>query len=246
MPATVPPFQVLAKGSLSPLVLTCEHASRRLPVTAPRSAALGKLLRSHWGWDIGGWELTRELSRRLGAGAIGGRWSRLYIDLNRKVDDPTLIRPVAEGLRLPWNARLGVREIERRILAIHAPYHAEVDRLILRRVVRGVRPLVLAVHTFTPLLDGERRDFDLGVLYRDHTTQALRLGRRCAELGLTVRYNQPYSGIAGLMYAAERHGLHHGLPCLELELNQGLFERRGAAARLGRLLARAIGELLAR
>jgi hypothetical protein len=46
------------------------------------------------------------------------------------------------------------------------------------------------------------------------------------------------------MYSVDRHGKHHGLPCLELELNQELFDRRSAAPRLARVVERGVRELL--
>jgi predicted N-formylglutamate amidohydrolase len=228
------------------LVLSCEHASNRLPFAARPSPAERRLLASHWGWDIGAWELTRELARRLRTSAVGGRWSRLVIDLNRRLDDPTLIRRKVEQVALSWNRQLDIAEIERRFLDYHAPYHLQLDRLILQRLVRDVRPLILAVHSFTGIYHGRLRPFDVGVLYDKHPALAHRLGRALRTAGLSVRYNQPYSGMAGLMYAADRHGTHYGLPCLELELNQRLFRRKRAASRLGRIVAEALRELVAR
>jgi predicted N-formylglutamate amidohydrolase len=239
------PYVGISPGALGPLVLTCEHAFKRVPGRYRVGAEAREILDSHWGWDIGAWEVTRGVAKRLGTSAVGGRWSRLLIDLNRAVGDPTLIRGVAGGIPLPWNAGLSETEIERRVLAYHARYHAEVDRLILRRVIRGIRPLLLAVHTFTPELDGEKRRFDAGVLFARHATLAHRLGRSLRQQGLTVRYNEPYSGMAGMMYSAERHGSHHGVPCLELELNQGLFRKPSAPRSLARIVARAAAPLVA-
>jgi predicted N-formylglutamate amidohydrolase len=226
------------------VLLTCEHATNRLPRDTRARGPVRAILESHWGWDIGAWELTRELARRLRAGAIGGRWSRLLIDLNRRVADPTLARLTAGGVSVPWNEGIDADEIERRILAYHMPYHAEIDRLILQRLVRGVDPVLLAVHRFTPLFDGRLRRFDVGILYEHHRGPAHRLGRALREEGLSVRYNQPYSGMAGMMYAADRHGTHHRLPCLELEINQELFDRKGAARRLGQSITRGLETML--
>lgn len=239
------PFLVESPRSVSPVLLTCEHAANRLPVVKGVRAEHRKLLNSHWGWDIGAWALAREMAGRLRASAIGGRWSRLLIDLNRRVDDPTLIRRTAGRTVLPWNDGIGADETERRVLAYHTPYHVEIDRLILRRLVRDVRPILLAVHSFTPRLSGRSRPFEIGILYEHHDGLARRLGRGMREAGLTVRYNQPYSGMAGMMYAVDRHGSHHRLPCLEIEVNQSLFERAGAARRLGGAIARGVRTLLA-
>ena len=60
-----------------------------------------------------------------------------------------------------------------------------------------------------------------------------------------MRYNEPYSGLAGMMYSIHRHATHHGLPCLELEVNQDLFHRKGAAQRLAAAVAQALEPLIA-
>jgi predicted N-formylglutamate amidohydrolase len=239
-----PPFLSIAPRSVAPLVLTCEHAANRLPFSAGIGREQRRLLASHWGWDIGAWALTRDLARRLKAGAIAGRWSRLLIDLNRRVDDPTLIRSRAGKVPLPWNEDVTAEQTERRILAYHTPYHVEVDRLILRRLVRGVRPLLLAVHSFTPWFDGRPRPYEIGVLYEQHRRLAHRLGRFLRDAGLSVRYNRPYSGMAGMMYAVDRHGSHYRLPCLELEVNHDILVRQAQVTRLGAVVARGLGQLL--
>jgi predicted N-formylglutamate amidohydrolase len=227
-----------------PVVLTCEHATNRLPGSSRPNVAEREILATHWGWDIGAWLLTREIAARLRTSAIGGRWSRLWIDLNRRVDDPALIRQRAAGIELSWNRQLTVTEREHRVMACHSPYHEAIDRLVIRRLVRGARPLLFAVHTFTPTFGAGRRSFDAGVLFERDRSLAHRLGRGLREAGLSVRYNRPYSGMAGMMYSVDRHGKHHGLPCLELELNQELFDRRSAAPRLARVVERGVRELL--
>lgn len=234
------PFMSLCSSSLSPIVLTCEHATNRLPFPARLDHEQRAILDAHWGWDIGAWQLTRELARGLGASAVGGRWSRLILDLNRPVDDPALIRRHAESVELSWNRRLSRAEIDRRIATIHVPYHAEVDRLIARRLVRGIRPLLLAIHSFTPSLGGRPRAFNVGVLYEHHERVARRFGCAIRRRGPSVRYNQPYSGKQGMMYSMDRHGTHHRLPCLELEVNQALSRR--PSARLTRVLLEALRE----
>lgn len=240
------PYLSIAPARRSSVVLTCEHATRRLPWPGRLGREERRVLDSHWGWDIGAWSLTRELARRLQATAVGGRWSRLFIDLNRRIDDPTLIRTVAGGVELPWNRGVDATEIERRIDVHHAPYHAEIDRLIMRRLVRGIRPLLFAVHTFTPVFDGRPRRFDIGILYERHRGLAHRLGRCLREEGLEVRYNRPYSGMAGMMYSVDRHGKHHRLACLEIEANHDLLRRPGASTALGRSISGGIRRLLDR
>ncbi|HKQ62227.1 MAG TPA: N-formylglutamate amidohydrolase [Candidatus Polarisedimenticolaceae bacterium] len=243
MPASATPPAFLRRGprALGAVVLTCEHASRRLPPPLAPRASERRLLASHWGWDPGAWSLTAAIARRLGTTAVGGRWSRLWIDLNRDVRDPTLVRAEAGGACPSWNERCGAAELERRIERGYLPYHLEVERQIARRLVRGVRPMVLAVHSFTAELEGRVRDFDIGVLFDHHGGPARRLGRSLAADGLRVRYNQPYSGRAGMMYSAERHGAAYGLVCLELEVNQARLARPGFGEWLAGRVVRALG-----
>lgn len=236
---------MLRPHALTPLVLTCEHASPRLPVRVGPRGVLRELLAGHRGHDRGAWGLTRALVRQSGGSAVGGGLSRLWIDLNRRVGDPELILDRVEGVELPWNRDLAVEDLEARVMDVHAPYHEAIDRLILRRLVRGLRPLVLAVHTFTGEYRGRRRRFDAGVLYDRHAGPAHRLGRALREAGLSVRYNEPYSGREGMMYSADRHGTHHRLVCLELEVRDDLALAPGFPGRLARVLAPALAGISA-
>jgi predicted N-formylglutamate amidohydrolase len=238
--------RVLGPRSLSAVVITCEHASPHLPAgLGPRAAAERRILESHWGWDIGAWSVATRLAGHLGASAVGGAVSRLVVDLNRSAGDPSLVRCEAEGVRLSWNAPVPAETIERRMLAWHVPYHQTIDALILRRLVRGVRPLLFSTHTFTNVYEGRRRDFDIGVLFDRSRTEAAILARGLRRAGYRVLFNRPYSGLAGMMYAIHRHGVHHGLPCLELEINQDLFIRPGAARRIAADVARALRPVIA-
>jgi len=203
------------------------------------------LLRTHWAWDIGIWDVARVVSRHLDATAVGGCFSRLVVDLNRDPMDDTLIRREAEGIALPFNARVGPREAGRRVLRIHAPYHAEIDRQVARRTASGVRPFLLSFHSFTPFLNPRRRRFDAGVLYSDHARLGGRLGRELAQQGFSVRYNRPYSGREGLIYAVARHGSNHRVPYLELEINQRLLGDPAGRRRVGRRVAAATAGFLA-
>ena len=239
-----PPYRLLRRRSLSPLVITCEHASRRLPAGIPRTG-LAELLACHRGWDIGVWEVAREVSRRLAATAIGGRYSRLFVDLNRDPSDPTLMLTEVDGRPVPINRRLTPREAGRRVRLAHAPYHAEIDRQMARRSAARVSPLLISFHSFTPVLNPARRRFDVGVLFADHAPLARRLGAALVRQGFSLRFNRPYSGLEGLIYAAARHGSFHRVPYLELEFNQKLLGTPPRCRIVGARAAGAIAEILA-
>lgn len=226
-------------------VLTCEHASCAVPRAYRGLGVRRAALRDHIGWDIGAREVQREVARRLGAPSVASRWSRLLVDCNRDVDDPSLIVAASDGVVVPGNAALDDAERRRRIALYHAPYHAAVDRTVARAKRRhpDAAVQILALHSFTPVLGGEARPFDVGVLFDAYPVLARRLGRALARQGYRVRYNEPYSGLAGLIYSARRHGEAHDVAYVELEINNALVRTRAGAARLGRDVARALAEL---
>lgn len=238
---------ILRGRSLSPLLITCEHASRSAPAgIGPVDAETRALLRTHRGWDVGIWEVVSAVSRFLGATAVGGRYSRLAVDLNRDPSDTSLIVSEADGVAVSFNARITPREAGRRVSRLHAPYHAEIDRQLARRTAAGVCPLLVSFHSFTPYLNPRRRRFDAGVLFRDHPRLARRFGRELERQGFSVRYNRPYSGLEGLIYAAARHGSSHRIPYLELELNQRLLGKEADCRSIARRAAAALSGLLPR
>ena len=59
------------------LVITCEHASNAVPEPLKANDADQAWLDSHWGWDIGAAQLTRELVARKSCCAVLARFSRL-------------------------------------------------------------------------------------------------------------------------------------------------------------------------
>jgi predicted N-formylglutamate amidohydrolase len=215
------------------LVLTCEHASRAVPA----DVALGvdeALLDAHWGWDRWVLDVLERVAPPLDATSIASRVSRLVVDVNRDPADATLCVPRVEGRPVPGNCELAPAARAARVARFHAPYHAAIDaelaRLVRRHGAEGL--LLVSLHSFTGEWTGQDRDFDVGVLFDAHEPLARRVRDAFAAQGLRARLNEPYSGLAGLIYAAKRHGDAHGVRYVELELNQHVLERAAARERL--------------
>ena len=217
-------FIVLNADSRGPFVLTCEHASCAVPVEYDDLGLDAEELSEHIGWDIGAGALTAVLAQRLGAPAVQSGVSRLVIDCNRDLGDHDLIAAESHGVHVPGNQRVDAPERERRVREFYWPYHETVDAVLAQRP----DAFLLSVHSFTPVLNGRERRFDVGVLFDSFAAEAEQLGEALAQDGLTVRYNQPYSGLDGLIFSARTHGMRHGLRYLEIEVNNRLL--RGAAA----------------
>jgi predicted N-formylglutamate amidohydrolase len=86
-----PAFEAIPGALDSGALIICDHASNAIP---PGYGTLGlppEALDRHIAYDIGAAEVTRALATQLGAPAVLSTYSRLVIDPNRGIDDPTLV-----------------------------------------------------------------------------------------------------------------------------------------------------------
>ena len=153
---------------------------------------------------------------------IVSQTSRLLVDLNRSEHHRALFSSISRALPDAERAR---------ILDEHyRPYRAQVAAAVDAAIADGKRAVHLSAHSFTPVLDGETRSADVGLLYdprRPH--EATLCNAWVASLsqalpGLTVRRNYPYRGNAdGLTTALRRTHRADGYVGIEIELNQRLL-----------------------
>ncbi|HET6585969.1 MAG TPA: N-formylglutamate amidohydrolase [Nannocystaceae bacterium] len=127
----------------------------------------------------------------------------------------------------------------------HRPHRARVSAAIARLVARGRPVLHVAVHSFTPVLDGVVRTADLGLLYDPARRRELDVARawraalREVAPQLRVRSNYPYRGVSdGLTRALRRRFGDRDYAGLELEVSQQLLgDRRRCATVRAAILA---------
>ena len=144
-------FELVNAEGKAPFLLICDHASRRVP------RALGSLgleqwqLLRHIGWDIGAAEVARRLARHFEAPLLLAGYSRLVIDCNRQLDDPSAIPELSDGVAVPGNRGLAEAEAALRVAELYRPYHAAIDAALQRWQERGRVPGLISVHSFTPI-----------------------------------------------------------------------------------------------
>ncbi len=202
----------------APVVLTCEHATNRLPAAWSWTEADERLIDMHWAWDIGAADFTREVCGELGASGVLSRFSRLLVDANRPLDAPDLFREVCDGRVVGLNRELSWTDRHTRLEDYYQPYHDAIDL-----VLREVQPkLLLAIHSFTPVYEGQQREVELGVLHFDQPELAERWRDLLASTGMDVRVDEPYTGGDGFMYSPWLHSHRQGCPAIELELRQDI------------------------
>ncbi|MGV8961225.1 MAG: N-formylglutamate amidohydrolase [Stenotrophomonas sp.] len=249
-PTDPPPFQVHHPDGRSPFVLIADHAGQQVPLALAGLGLAQAELDRHIGWDIGIAGVTLELARRLDAWAITQTYSRLVIDCNRPLASPTLIAPISDGTVIAANAGLDAAARQQRIDAIHTPYHARISDELDQRQQRAQPTILIAMHSFTPAMQGVDRPWHAGVLYHRDTRLAHALrDALAAEPALVIGDNQPYAVSETSDYAVPVHGEGRGLVHVELEIRQDLIaDPRGQhewARRLERILRQLAPQFIA-
>ena len=240
-PSDPPPFEVIGADSRAPVLLVCDHASKRVP------AALGDLglppgrIEEHIGWDIGAAAVTRRLAPMLDATAVLCGYSRLVIDCNRDPSDPSSIPAESDGVAIPANASLTPADRAARIDEIFRPYHGAVARHLAAKSA----PAFISIHSFTPVMQGFARPWHCGILWDDDPRIAVPLMAALgSEAHLTVGDNQPYSARDPVGYTVEHHAQRVGMPHVAIELRQDLVASEAGAAEWAVRLAAALGSVL--
>jgi len=240
------PFELLRTAHAdSALLFVCDHASNSLP---PPYGSLGldqALFATHIASDIGAAEVTRILAADFQATAVLARWSRLLVDLNRGEDDPTIVMKLSDGSIIPGNASASEAEIAVRIEAFHSPYHAAIAQEISSMRASGTVPVIVSVHSFTPVWKGRRRPWEIGILWDRDARLARPMMDELGRAGFVVGDNEPYSGELenDCLY---RHGTMLGLPHVLIEIRQNLIADKSSARAMAARLAPVIRSALAR
>jgi predicted N-formylglutamate amidohydrolase len=240
-----PPVELANAGCGRPLLLICDHASNTIPPALEGLGLPPGELARHIAWDIGAAQLTRLLAFRLGACAVLSKVSRLVIDCNRPLGHPSSICSESDGTGVPGNRQLSEAAAAARADAYFRPYHNAVSRELERLERRGKCTVVVAIHSFTPVMRGCRRPWEVGILWNADGRLAEPLMTRLrAAGGLTVGDNEPYSG-RFLNYSTDRHGGAHGRPHVSVEVRQDQLADEGGIRRWAALLADCLVPVLA-
>lgn len=231
------PFEIIPGDPTRSLVILADHAMNRLPAEYGDLGLPAEAFARHIAYDIGVEAVTRGLCGQLGVPAVLGCFSRLLIDPNRGEDDPTLIMKLSDGMVIPSNHPLSVKERERRLNLYHRPYHDAVASVIAEVWRKSDKPpLVLSLHSFTPAWNGIARPWHAGVLWDTDPRAVYPLIKALsADPELIVGDNEPYDG-ALRGDTMHRHCSMTGLAHALLEVRQDLIgDQAGVASWVARL-----------
>ena len=208
-------------------IVSCEHASAHVPRTYRRWLS-GKA-RDHTAYDLGALRYAKALARAFGAPLFSAGVSRLLVDANRSLHHPHLF-----GAALCDAPAL----VKQRLLDnFYLPHRQGIQHAIDHAHTQKCRVVHFAAHSFAPVLRGEVRQAEIGLLYDPRRpSEKAYAARWQAALQASaqqwrIRRNYPYRGAAdGLPTALRQHYADTAYLGFEIEINQAVL--RASPARL--------------
>ncbi|MCE7795703.1 N-formylglutamate amidohydrolase [Sphingobium sufflavum] len=244
-PDDPPPVRVTNPGGRSSFLLIGDHAGRAIPARLG-SLGLGQAdLARHIACDIGVAGLGRRLAGELNACFIEQVYSRLVIDCNRPEGHGEAFVEESDGTVITGNGSLDARARAERRAAIATPYQAAIAAELARRDAQGTATVLVALHSFTPVMQGVARPWDIGVLHDGGDTGFARalLARLRGAGGVVVGDNEPYR-MDATDHSVPLHAYAARRPYAELEVRQDhLSDAAGQSLWAARLAAALQGAL---
>ncbi|AMM51879.1 hypothetical protein TH61_12795 [Rufibacter sp. DG15C] len=211
--------------STSPLIclLTCEHAGNEVPPAwAPLFKGKEEVLYTHKAIDFGAHQLARHLERAFTLPLYVTTTTRLLVEANRSLHSDELFSEHSK--------KLTEQEKQQVLETYYHPHRNLVLNRLEEETAKGNRVLHLAVHTFTPVLGGEVRKADIGILFdpaqplEKKIAGQLKTALEKQNPHWTIVFNEPYPGTADGFptYLRPKFGKDQ-YAGFELEVNQKFF-----------------------
>ena len=208
------------------LMLTCEHASNRLPA-AIKKAVPADVLKTHRAYDIGALLVFRKLVRFAKPEFhCEGKFSRLFVDLNRTITNKSAFSEYYEALESRDKA--AVEKARAQATAYWKEYRDNVEKFVVNN--KGTEIVHLGIHSFTPVLNGKVRNTDIGILYDPARPQERAYANVIKDEikrlypAMKVRFNYPYKGSSDGLTTTLRKKFGPRYVGIEIEINQKFFK----------------------
>ena len=133
-------------------------------------------------------------------------------------------------------------DLQERVNEIFRPFHETANALLDIRPRRAT----FAIHSFTPVLGGVARPWDLGFLFRrdTRTSATLRDHVQAQHPELVIGMNQPYQIEDASDWFVPRHGEARGLPHSLIEIRNDRISDAAGQQAWAELLCNAIARFL--
>ena len=231
-PNDPPPFTERNPAGSAPMLFTSDHNGVAVPARLNGLGVPVHEMRRHAAYDIGIDAVAKVLTDRFDAPLVVSNYSRLVIDCNRHPGAAGSIPPASDGTVVPANAGVSVADRAAREDEIFHPYHNAIGARLkaMRERDGGAGPIIVALHSFTPVIGGAFRPWDIGILWKDDQ----RLARPLIEAlevdgAMLVGDNKPYSGSDPAGYTVDHHVAPLGLISIGVEFRQDRIEFQAGA-----------------
>lgn len=226
------PVVMINPTGISPVVLVCEHASNAIPDAYNGLGLAQDVLNAHIAWDPGAMGVAKDMAARLDAKLVASAVSRLVYDCNRPPCATDAVPEKSEIYAIPGNTGLDPAAKAKRAAQVYAPFRAQ----LVEALAATNAPILVTIHSFTPIYNGTRRDLDIGILHdADARLADAMLGLDQGEL--RVARNQPYGPEHGVTHTLKEHALGAGHLNVMIEIRNDLIATSAQQARFGALLA---------
>lgn len=200
------------------LILTCEHAFNTIPQEyQDLFINAEEILESHRGYDPGALDLFNEL-KDLADFSFYHETGRLLVEVNRSKGHSNLFSEFTKNLSGKQKNEI--------LIQYYFPYRDSVEKQISSIIEKGEKVLHLSVHTFTPKLNEEIRNTDIGLLYDPTRSEEKEFSKKLKQNlknqnpELKIRFNYPYLGKADGFTTYLRKKFLENYLGIELEVNQ--------------------------
>ncbi len=223
------------------ILLIADHASNYIPSSFKNLGLKDNQLNSHIAYDLGVKKLCINLSNLLNSKYIIGEYSRLIIDLNRDISDPTLIPEIVDRKIIEKNLNLSRYERRQRVSEIYNKYHNKIKKTIKQDNIMAV----ISLHSFNPIFKNKKRKIHFGILSNQDRRLSDYIIKEMRVRKLKVGDNEPYEGnlFGDTMY---KHGLKNNLYHTLIEVRNDLLSSPTKIHKVAKLLKKIINNSISR
>ncbi len=175
------------------ILITCEHGGNKIPRKYRYLFAGNEsVLETHRGYDPGALEMAKTIVKQLQCPFVYETISRLLVEQNRSYHHKEVFSE--------YSLKLSESQKSELIRKIYDPYHEKVDSSIATAIRKNIFINHFSIHSFTPVLDGELRNADIGFLYDPSRKAELEIVDSIKNQllntihGIKIRKNFPYRG----------------------------------------------------
>ena len=202
------------------ILIIVDHASNSIPTNFSNFTINQKILNSHIAYDLNIKNFSLVLSKKINSHLICGKYSRLIIDLNRSISDPTLISAISDKKIINGNLQIDNLDMKYRINNIYNKYHEHIYKTIKKYNIN----LLISLHSFNPIFKGKKRKIEVGILSNNYRQYSELLMKNLIKVKkYKIGDNEPYRGnlIGDTMY---KHGFRNNIPHTLIEIRNDLIE----------------------